>query len=153
MSTPALCHRERKWPSANECSIQGDSSMQLQLLEVAIGLVAAFFLVSVMASATVELGSVLFKKRSKDLRIVLDEMLSTGSVGAIDLRATSIWHMLQAASRRKRGVRKSADKRTPSYMSARAFADAVVEGITRLKTAGKTADDVIDSLPGHSRTA
>jgi len=78
---------------------------------------------------------------------VLDSMLSSGSTNAINLRATSVWQVIQTASRRKRGVGKDADKRTPSYMSARSFADAVVEGLTQLQTAGKTVDDVIGNLP------
>ncbi len=52
-------------------------------------------------------------------------MLSTGSTGAIDIRDTSVWKAMQAASRRKRGVGKEMDERTPSYMSARSFADGV----------------------------
>ena len=121
--------------------------MQLQLIEVAIGLVAAFFSVSVMASAAVEFGSVIFKKRSKDLRIVLEKMLSTGSSNAIDLQGTSVWQVIQTASRRKRGIRKEDDQRTPSYLSARSFADAVIEGLTRLKASGQTIDNVVENLP------
>ena len=121
--------------------------MQLQIIEVAIGLVAAFFIVSLVASAAVEVGSTIFRKRSKDLRIVLDTMLSRGSTNAVDLHDTSVWKTLESASRRKRGVRKEKDKRTPSYMSARAFGDAVIEGLVKLKQQGTTMTAAVASLP------
>jgi hypothetical protein len=121
--------------------------MQLQLIEVAIGLVAAFFIVSLIASAVVEICSIWFKKRSKDLQIVLDTMLSTGSANAIDLTSTSIYRAMLAASRRKRGPAKERDQRGPSYMSARSFADGVVEGLVQLKSADQTVQDAIHNLP------
>jgi hypothetical protein len=121
--------------------------MQLQVIEIAIGLVAAIFLVSIIASAIVEMGSTIFRKRSKDLRIVLDDILSTGSPNSLDIRNTSVWKAFQSASRRKRGVRKTNDKRTPSYMSARSFADAVIEGLVNLKASGTTVTGAIANLP------
>ena len=123
--------------------------MQLQLVEVAIGVVASYFLVAVMASAAVELASVLFQKRSKDLKIVLDTMLSTKECGAIALGATSLWQSNKAASRRKRGARRKRDKRTPSYLSAKSFADGVVEGLVTKSTVDvntTTVDEVIKGL-------
>ena len=49
--------------------------MQLQLLDTAIGLVTAFFLLSVVASAAVEVGSRLLRKRAKDLDMVLGRLI------------------------------------------------------------------------------
>lgn len=121
--------------------------MQLQVIEVAIGLFAAFFAVSLMASAMVEAGAALFRKRSKDLAVVLDTMMSSGSTGAIDLRATSVWKVYEVAARRKRGWRKDTDRRTPSYLSARSFADGVIEGLVSAKTGAQTVVDVIATLP------
>jgi hypothetical protein len=121
--------------------------MQLQVIEVALGLVAAFFVVSAIASAIVELGSTLFKKRSKDLEIVMDSMLSTGSAGAIDIRNTSVYKAMATASRRKRGVGAATDERSPSYMSARSFADGVVEGLVDLKQVAGGMANVISNLP------
>lgn len=126
--------------------------MQLQVIEVGLGLVAAFFLVAAAASAVVELGSMWFRKRSKDLEAVLTQMLSTGAATAVDIRNTSVYKTMVVASRRKRGLRKDRDPRTPSYMSARAFADAVVEGIVRTKQAGQTASEMIATLPASPLT-
>ncbi len=121
--------------------------MQLQLIEVAIGVIAAFFLVSVMASAVVEIGSNLFRKRSKDLEQVIKQMLSSTGQDTIGLTETSVWKAAEIASRRKRGIRKGEkDRRTPSYLSARSFADGVIEGLVRLKAAGSTLDDVVQNL-------
>lgn len=121
--------------------------MELRLIDVAIGLVATYLVMSIMASAVVEFGSVVFKKRSKDLNIVLAEMLSTGGTNALDIRLTSVWTSLKVASRRKRGVGKGNDSRTPSYLSAKGFADAVIERLIATKHATQTVDEVIASLP------
>jgi hypothetical protein len=112
--------------------------MQLQVIEVAIGVIAAFLVVSLMASAVVQLIAVWFKKRSKDLWIVIDEMLSTGSTDAVDLTDTSIYKALDIASRRKRGAAKERDNRRPSYLSARAFADGVVEATVTAAARART---------------
>ncbi len=119
--------------------------MQLQALEVAIGLIAAFFTLSVLASVFVEICSTWFRKRSKDLMVVLDAMLSTGSANAVDLKDTSIYKAMQVASRRKRGP--GTDDRSPSYISARSFADGVIEGIVKLKQTHTTVAGVITNLP------
>lgn len=122
--------------------------MQLQVVEVSIGLIAAFLLVSILASAFVDLMAMALKKRSKDLERVVDAMLSTGSTGAIDLRGTSVYRAMQTASRRKRGPGSGPkDDRFPSYMSARSFADGVIEGLVKLKTEGQNVTEAIASLP------
>jgi hypothetical protein len=120
--------------------------MQLQIIEVAIGVVAAFFIVSVIASALVESISIVFKKRSKDLRVVVDTILTTGSPGAINLEDTSVWKAMRAASRRKRGIA-ARDKRDPSYISARSFADGVVEGLLTLRTTAGSVANVVAGMP------
>ena len=72
--------------------------MQLQVLEVAMGLFAAFFLVSLIASALVEVLSQLLKKRSNDLDAVLTEMLAVQSTNGFDFKDTSVYKAMQAAS-------------------------------------------------------
>lgn len=121
--------------------------MQAQVLETAGALLASFALVSVMASAAVELVSALFKKRSKDLRIAIEALTKPRGDGAIDIQRTSTWATLSMASRRKRGVGKRYDDRTPSYMSARAFGEAVAEEIRRLRQVGESVTDVVERLP------
>ena len=120
--------------------------MRVQVLDSIIGLVAAFLLVSIMASAAVELGSTLFQKRSKDLQVVLDRITMAHADNALDIHATSVWQTMTQASRRKRmgGLR---DKRTPSYISARSFADAVTERLRRIRQGDETLRQVIDRLP------
>lgn len=120
--------------------------MQLQIIEVAIGVIAAFLIVSVIASAIVEAVSIIFKKRSKDLRSVLNTMLATGSAGSIDLQETSVWQAMLAASRRKRG-KAERDKRGPSYLSARSFADGVVESLLVMRAGAADVSNVVDNLP------
>lgn len=114
------------------------------MIEVAIAVIAAFFFLSVIASAAVEITSIVLKKRSKDLQIVVDDIMSAGSTNAIDLTDTSVWKAMTAASRRKRGPK---DRRTPSYISARSFADGVVEGLVKMQSGVGNVAAVIADLP------
>ena len=98
--------------------------MQLRLIDVAVGLVATFFLIALISSALVEAGSMIFKKRSKDLEAVIGKMLADPEA-KISLQDTSVFAAINAATRRKRGP--GTDTRFPSYLSARAFVDAVFE--------------------------
>src|SRR5688572_29756382 len=92
-----------------------------QALEVAIGLVLMFFLISLLASAIVELISQWLGKRARDLEKVLDAMIGKKTHKDVpSLKETVTFKTLQQAS----GGDK---KKHPSYMSAKAFADAVVE--------------------------
>lgn len=101
-----------------------------QALETAIGLVLMFFVVSLAASAFVETLSRLLGKRSKDLEKVIGAILSGPGAKRFQTRealgwfkGTSVYHGLQVGSG-KSIVRRS---KRPSYISAKAFADAVIE--------------------------
>ncbi len=125
--------------------------MQLQLIEVAIALFAAFFLLSWIASAVVEMGATWFKKRSKDLDIVLRKMLQEESSANnpkpdLMIANTSVYKSALAAGRRKRG-KEQWDKRKPSYLSAKAFADGVIEALAKTKAANDDVDALINKLP------
>ncbi|MGH9281140.1 MAG: hypothetical protein ACRD12_24025 [Acidimicrobiales bacterium] len=113
---------------------------------------AAFFLISLVASAFVEIMSTILKKRSTDLDDVLNEMLSAGSTNGIDFKGTSIYRAMQAASgassvKLLRSSTNERPSRLPSYMSARSFADGVIEGLVKLKTGNRTTAEVVSTLP------
>jgi hypothetical protein len=153
--------------------------MSNQALEVAIGLVAAFFVMSVIASAVVEGISQLLKKRSSDLAKVITSILSSpaatvaptqiGAKGAVapaatpapvptpatvDVFSTSVFRAFESAARNKRTHLKGSDRRTPSYVSARSFADAVIEALATTKSTVLEAEDTaaafLGSLPQDS---
>ena len=115
-----------------------------QVLETAIGLVLMFFVVAFAASSIVEVYSRLLGKRAKDLEGTVKAMLagskpatSTSATRALDaFKGTSIYQALQAAAG-KSFLRKR-DK-LPSYISAKAFADAVTEMLG--------TDGMIENLP------
>ena len=92
-----------------------------QAVETAVGLVLMFFLVSIMASAAVEIASQVMKKRSRDLERVITVMIDgpePKSAGdeVVRFKETTTYRTLAEASRQ-----------APSYMSAKAFGDAVFE--------------------------
>jgi hypothetical protein len=126
--------------------------VSMQVIDVAIGVVAAFFVLSIMASAIVEIISFALRKRSRDLQIVLNALVARkdphkNAELVLDIWTTSTFRALKPASNRKIGWKKSSVQRGPSYVSARSFADAVVEA---LSVAGKTPAEVrksINSLP------
>lgn len=137
--------------------------MQLQVIEVALGLFAAFFLLSVVASAVVALIGGVMKKRSKDLWHVVDQMINEYSDAAVPaavtdrpgfqlIQSTSIYASMEVASRRKRGYKPGQrDDRLPAYMSARSFADATIELLANAIPAGQAGSQqiaaAIASLP------
>jgi hypothetical protein len=114
--------------------------VQLRLVDVAIGLVATFFLIALISSALVEAGSMIFKKRSKDLEAVITKMLADPKA-KISLQDTSVFTAINAATRRKRGP--GNDQRFPSYLSPRAFVDAVFEA----KAIGGDIAGLAEKLP------
>jgi hypothetical protein len=119
-----------------------------QALDVAIGLVLAFLIVSLVASAVVEGVSMLLKKRSKDLESVIAAIMSDprGAEQTLDLYATSVFTTFEAAAQRKRGPGAAADTRKPSYVSARSFADAVIEGLAQAKSTAGAVDDQVTAV-------
>ncbi len=97
--------------------------MNSQVVEVAIGLAVTFSFVALIASGVVESVAKVFKKRAKDLEATLQHLLG-GPDAVAQLKATSVYRALQGGS--GRGGAK-ANTAMPSYMPARAFADATIE--------------------------
>jgi hypothetical protein len=102
-----------------------------QAFETVIGLVLMFFIVALGASSIVEVWSRVLKKRGKDLEKALAAMLAGTASDKSALRSalntlkgTSIYESAVAASGKTLIFRKP---RGPSYLSAKAFADAVTE--------------------------
>lgn len=111
-----------------------------QALETAIGMATLFFVLATTASVICEVISRWFGKRSKDLERCIGALLSGIDVKtakdtadpkyqeALDqVKKTSVWAAAEAAAGKslwRRGKSKG-----PSYLSAKSFADAVVEYI------------------------
>lgn len=97
-----------------------------QALETVIGLAFMLFILATAASAIAELIAQIFRKRAKDLEAKIKQMLtaSDGTSGTDPslerLEQTSVWKAHQSASLFGRKVQ-------PSYMAAKAFADAITE--------------------------
>jgi hypothetical protein len=111
-----------------------------QTLEVAIGLVLVFFLLAAAASSVVEAIAALFKKRATDLESALESMLGGNAPALRDIPQkvadTTVFKLI--APKAKRG---------PSYLSAKAFADSVVEIVIKAKDATTSAEELYKSLP------
>jgi hypothetical protein len=125
-----------------------------QAIEVAIGLVLAFFLLATAASAVVEVISALWDKRAKDLDAALDRMQGASGtakdlVGKPPSRVqdTSVFQAISPPGVRRGILPKRWGTVKPSYLSAKAFADAVAEMIVKAKHATTTADELYDALP------
>src|SRR4051812_14424108 len=132
-----------------------------QALETAIGLAMMFVIIASAASMMAEIISRVFKKPARDLESAIVGMLgkspnpekSTASglerdfeTSAALFKNTSVYR----ASSRAAG--KAADKvRMPSYLSAKAFADATVEMLTDVDKAGTAVLRGLDELPGNLR--
>ncbi len=103
-----------------------------QALETAIGLALMFFVIATASSAVVEFISRLFGKRSADLEKTIKHMLAGQGQGDADLEKA--WQLFSgtsvyAAAREGAGKALLTQKRRPSYLSAKAFADATLEMI------------------------
>jgi len=128
------------------------------IIEIAIALAAAFWVTSLASSSAVEwLSQNVLKKRAKDLDKVLRGLLDgdttlkdleTSAVGSF--KQTSVYRAMQMSSSRKRGANFKND-RMPSYISARSFADGVVEVLIdvkgRIEDGAATVDEVVATLP------
>jgi len=108
-----------------------------QALDTAIGLVLMLFVLATAASSILELINRLARSRAKNLERALGSLLGgTGNGGAdataalADLRRTSVY---AAAT-------ESSDGKAPAYLSAKAFADAVLE---LASDAGSSPDAVL----------
>ena len=102
-----------------------------QVLEAAIGLFLMFFIVALGASSIVETVSRLVGKRAKDLENAIAAMLAGTTADTTDVQAalasfrgTSIYDAAQAAAGKSLFSRKW---KRPTYISAKAFADAITE--------------------------
>jgi hypothetical protein len=115
-----------------------------QVLEVATGLVLMFFVLALASSSIVELFARVLNTRAKQLEDGIRSM-----VGNPDLiYQTSVFGALSGAS----GANAKGTKtRKPSYVSARAFADATVEAIGVLKAGANDAAQVRAALPVNLR--
>lgn len=102
-----------------------------QALETVIGLVLMFFVIALGASSIVEIGSRLVSKRAKDLEKTIGAMLAGTGASDPDIaaalnafRGTTIYDSAKAAAGKTLFRR---NWKLPSYLSAKAFADAVDE--------------------------
>jgi hypothetical protein len=102
-----------------------------QVVETAIGLALLFFVVSTGASTIVEIISRLLGKRAVDLERVLGALLAGSDSPDVDLqravaafKGTSVYDAARAGDGRTLFRKRL---KQPSYLSAKAFADAVVE--------------------------
>jgi hypothetical protein len=122
-----------------------------QALEVAIGLTLVFFLFAAAASSVVEVISALWQKRAKDLEAALGRMLG-GQPPAPKLNVptsipeTSVFKGISPVTKRGIWPVKWGETK-PSYLSAKAFADATAEIIGKAKEATGTAEELYDALP------
>ena len=109
------------------------------VLDVAIGLSLLLFVLALAASAIVELISQVLSKRATDLHRVLDAMIGDPDLADSGLRAlyaTAVFRSLAAAS----GGR-------PSYVSARTFADGVIEVIAQTRRVSADGAELAGKLP------
>ena len=113
-----------------------------QVLETAIGLVLMFFVIAFAASSIVEIYSRVLGKRAKDLENTVAAMLAGGDANDADIsnaltafKRTSIYEALETAAGKSFLKKK---KKLPSYVSAKAFSDAITEML---------GDGTIDNLP------
>jgi hypothetical protein len=151
------CTRWRRLGVDNaEPRVYLDSMFGSQTLETAIGLALMFFLIATLASIIVELISTQLKKRSRDLETGLKAMLGPKDSGvaaedplenALDmLKRTSVYAAASTSAGRQLVGRDRS--RGPSYLSAKSFADAVVEMLS--DQSGSTLLP-LDSLPANLR--
>jgi len=107
-----------------------------QVLDVAIGLVLMFFLLALTASSIVEAISGALQVRSTKLEQGIEQIVGKPEF----IYGTSIYQALAGASTSKKA-------RKPSYLSAKAFADAVVEAIGTAKAGVANAEQLEAALP------
>jgi hypothetical protein len=131
-----------------------------QALETAIGLTMMFFIIATAASMIAEIISRLFKRRATDLESAIVGMLGKapppGQAPTETNRdfehAMTLFKDTSVYRAATRAAGRSEDKaRTPSYLSAKAFADAIVEMLTDVDADGKAILKQLDRLPGNLR--
>lgn len=116
-----------------------------RVLEVVIGLALIFFVMALATSTVVEVISRVLSKRAKELEKVIGSIVDDPA----RLYETSVFAGLTTgAGKGWLGLGRS---RKPSYVSAKSFADAVVEmlvlGRTAATSGGGTAADIYSGMP------
>src|SRR6476659_8315781 len=107
-----------------------------------------FFLLALASSSIVEAVAGVLNIRGRKLEAAIKQLVSDPRV-TLNVWDTSVFGAISAgtdasASATKPGRAKK--QRKPSYVSARAFADATVEAISKLKAAGKSAAQIEEQL-------
>jgi hypothetical protein len=115
-----------------------------QIIQVAIGVVAAFFFVALISSGVVEVIAKVLRKRANDLEATLKQLLGGDDVVAA-MKGTSVYQALRGGSSGSSSANPDAldDKVKPSYMPARSFADATIEMLATAKAGVDQASGVI----------
>jgi hypothetical protein len=113
------------------------------VFDVALALVLMFFMLALASSSIVEAISGVLNIRGRKLETAIKDLVADPQK-QLDIWDTSVFAALGSVTRRGR--------RKPSYISARAFADAVVEAIGKLKATAKTAAELESQLPATLKT-
>jgi hypothetical protein len=126
-----------------------------QALETAIGLAMMLFVIATTASMIAEIVSRVMNKRASDLERAIGGMLGRKGADDHDFRAalnlfkgTSVYQAASTAGGRPLFSRSA---QAPSYLSAKAFADAIVELLTEGDAAGNEVLRRLDDLPENLR--
>jgi hypothetical protein len=114
------------------------------VFDVALALVLMFFILALTSSSIVEAIAGVLNIRGRKLEAAIKELVADPQK-QLDVWGTSVFAALGSVTKRGR-------PRKPSYVSARAFADAVVEAIGTLKTSATTAADLENQLPANLKT-
>jgi hypothetical protein len=129
-------------------------------LEVAIGLAVLFLVLSLSASAVVEIIGNTFKLRASGLERAVGSMLGQADAGQEDVtkmflesatikalrEADTAWTILGKPKRSKTVVIEG-KRKMPARIPARAFADGVVDVLTKVKSSADTSTDLYGRLP------
>src|SRR4051812_38076715 len=124
-----------------------------QSLELVIGLSFIFFVLASATSSIVEVVSALMQKRANDLERTLKHMLGDKPAGApatptvpASVVDTAVFEGLRLGTPRGVWPIRWGEVK-PSYMSAKAFADAVGEIIAKTREATGNAEQLYAALP------
>ena len=119
--------------------------MQSEIVGVAVGLLTTFLAVAIASSAVVETVSSLLAKRSADLKAALRTICADSEPVMAMLNP-------RPAVGGEHGAAAAAKGHRASYLSARSFADRVVDGLADVAKVGQQAPDVISQLPASPLT-
>jgi len=119
--------------------------MSSQVIDVSLGLVLMFLVVSLLASGVVEIVATATRKRATDLEATITKLLGSDDL-AQQLKQTSIYKALAIGSATGKETPAGSEPRKPSYISARAFADASIEMLAKKKKGGDKAGDILGQI-------